>query len=74
MSFNLAPLLIHSIHVPENARSALRTALETSPPTQREHLTSAARILYAESGLDCADARELVGLAGDEAGDDCGCG
>ncbi|MBX3214294.1 MAG: hypothetical protein KF850_19825 [Labilithrix sp.] len=75
MSFTMAPLLVHSVHVPDGARSALRAALATSPENRRELLTSAARVLYAEAGLDCADARELVGLAADDArADDSGCG
>lgn len=66
MSFTMAPILIHSDHVPPGARSELRAALEGSAEERQEHLTSAARILYAESGLDCADARELVGLSTDD--------
>jgi hypothetical protein len=74
MSFTMAPILIHSEHVPAGARSELRAALESSPEERHEHLTSAARILYAESGLDCSDARELVGLSTDAREDDgCGC-
>jgi hypothetical protein len=73
MSFTMAPLLIHSSAVPDGARSALRAALETSEESRDEHLVSAARILYAEAGIDCADARELVGLGDGRAYDDCGC-
>jgi hypothetical protein len=66
MSFTLAPLLIHSEHVPEEAREALR-AVDGSPAEQRaELLESAARILYDQTELDCREVRELVGLpAGD---------
>lgn len=74
MSFSVAPLLLHSQAVPDAARSAIRAAFEGASETRQEHLTSAARILYTEAGLDCADARELVGLAGDAANDDCTCG
>ncbi len=73
MSFTMAAILIHSEHVPAGARSELRAALASSPEKRREHLTSAARILYAESGLDCSDARELVGLAIDREDDGCDC-
>jgi hypothetical protein len=68
MSFSMVSLLVHSAEVPPGAKSALRAASEASPSSRREHLASAARILYAEAGLDCADARELVGLPGDERG------
>jgi hypothetical protein len=58
----MASLLVHDDEVPDSVRSALRAAQE-APGTQRlEHLESAARILYAEVGVDCLDARELVGL------------
>lgn len=77
MSFTLALLLIHSAHVPARARSALRAALDSTDAERHEHLASAARILYAEAGLDCADARELVGLPYEGEGEgkeDCSCG
>jgi len=69
MSFSMVPLLVHSAEVPSSAKSALRAASEAAPSSKRAHLASAARILYAEAGLDCADARELVGLPVD----DCAC-
>jgi hypothetical protein len=74
MSFSVAPLLLHNPAVPEEARSEIRLALEADSDERRERLTSAARILYAETGLDCADAKELVGLGGDPAMNDCTCG
>lgn len=74
MSFSVAPLLIHSTSVPDAARSAIRAAYEAPSDTRDEHLASAARILYAEAGLDCEDARELVGLVDGAADDGCGCG
>jgi hypothetical protein len=68
MAFSLAPLLIHSESVPLKARQALLAA-STAPSEQRKSaLASAARVLYAESALDCEDALEIVGLQGD-----CGC-
>jgi hypothetical protein len=64
MSFSLAPLLLHDDHVPAGARDALRAAHD-APPAERTHLLeSAARILFVETDVDCGDARELVGLAG----------
>ncbi len=74
MSFSVAPLLIHSAAVPEEARSEIRAAFEAESDERHERLASAARILYEEAGLDCADARELVGLPGEAANDDCACG
>ena len=68
MAFSLAPLLIHSESVPVKAREALR-AVSAAPAEQRKSaLRSAARVLYAETSIDCGDAMELVGL---QAG--CGC-
>jgi hypothetical protein len=62
MAFNLLPLLIHSDMVPQESRDALRAA-STAPSDRRdEQLESAARMLYRETGLDCVDVRELVGL------------
>ena len=67
MAFSLAPLLIHSEAVPMKAREALR-AVSSAPSEQRgTALRSAAKLLYAETSLDCGDAMELVGLQ------NCGC-
>ncbi|HTA94353.1 MAG TPA: hypothetical protein VK745_32455 [Polyangiaceae bacterium] len=68
MAFSLAPLLIHSESVPLKAREALRAA--SVAPLEHRHsaLASAARVLYAETALDCSDALEIVGLQGN-----CGC-
>lgn len=71
MSFSMASLLIHSQDVPAAARRSLVAASVTAPEERDQHLASAARILYAEVGLDCADARELVGLPD---ADECACG
>jgi len=68
MAFSLAPLLIHSESVPVKAREALR-AISAAPLEHRKSaLRSAARVLYAETSIDCGDALELVGLQGG-----CGC-
>ena len=56
MSFSVAPLLLHSDHVPLTARHA---PVEDRTP----YLESAARILHSELDLNCVDARELVGLS-----------
>jgi hypothetical protein len=62
MSFSVTPLLLDSEFVPPRARSALRTAYEVPPHERLPHLEAAARVLHRELGLDCTDARELVGL------------
>ncbi len=62
MSLSLLPLLIHSDDVPASARDALRAASAMPAHQRRPHLEAAARALHHEFALDCADARELVGL------------
>lgn len=62
MSLSLVSLLIHEQDVPAAARAALREA-SIAPARQRHALLeAAARALYREADLDCADARQLVGL------------
>jgi hypothetical protein len=46
----------------------MRAAYSAAPPAREEMLASAARILYGETGLECRDARELVGLPVDDDG------
>jgi hypothetical protein len=65
MSFSVAPLLLHTDHVPATARRALRAAYDAPLDQRTPHLESAARILHRELDLDCSDARELVGLSED---------
>lgn len=65
----IAELLIHSDDVPPAARVALASAYQGPETTRFDNLVEAARILHRDTGLDCDDARELVGL---EAGD-CSC-
>ena len=62
MSFSMAHLLIHSEHVPAEARDALKAAHSAPPARRRPMLESAARILYRGTDLECHDARELVDL------------
>ena len=64
-------LLLHSDDVPPAARAALASALEGPVEQRRENLIEAAVILHREVGLDCSDARELVGLG--DGYDDCHC-
>jgi hypothetical protein len=62
MSISMAPLLIYSEQVPAEAREAIRAAYEAPPENRSARLESAARILHRETGLECGDVRELVGL------------
>ena len=62
MTFSLSPLLLHSEPVPATARRALLAARQAPSHQQAGYLEAAARILHRELDLDCADARELVGL------------
>jgi hypothetical protein len=64
MSLSLVPLLIHDEDVPAAARAELRAAERGPARDRRVHLEAAARALAREAQLDCAEARELVGLAG----------
>lgn len=62
MGFSLALLLIHNEAVPAEAREALRAA-SYGPVEQREAaLVSAAKVIYRETDLDCAEVLDLVGL------------
>jgi len=68
--FTMASLLRHSENVPAAARDALVAAHDGVAPEQRlELLESAARILHFEAGVECSDARELVGLEDGDCGE-----
>lgn len=58
----MLPLLVHSSAVSESARSALLAAQSSSPETRLAALKSAARVLHGETGLECRDVLEIVGL------------
>ena len=60
----MASLLMHSEQVPAKVRDAIRAAYETPAEQRGAGLESAARILHRETGLECSDVRELVGLPG----------
>jgi len=62
MSFSMAPLLLHSPDIPARVRDALRAASASTPERRGPHLVTAARLIYEELAVECADARELVGL------------
>jgi hypothetical protein len=59
----MVPLLVYSNAVPEGARNALLAAQASSPETRAAALKSAARVLHTETGLECRDVLEIVGLA-----------
>ncbi|HXN32700.1 MAG TPA: hypothetical protein VN894_12595 [Polyangiaceae bacterium] len=65
MGLSMAPLLMHSEHVPTEAREAIRAAYEAPPPYRSASLKAAARVLHDTTGLECSDVRELVGLPDD---------
>jgi hypothetical protein len=65
MSFSLASLLMVEEDVPATVRHALEAASRAPASERRPHLEAAAHALYRDANLDCADAKELVGLAAD---------
>ncbi len=62
MSLSLIPLLMVHEAVPESARRALREVSRADEPLRLQRRIDAARTLVAETGLSCADAKELVAL------------
>jgi hypothetical protein len=58
----ISSLLLHLEDVPQAARQALASAFEAPAEQRFDNLIEAAVILHREVGLDCQDARELVGL------------
>ena len=60
--FSILPLLVHSHAVPAGAKSALLAAQASGPETRAQALASAARVLHQETGLECSDVLEIVGL------------
>lgn len=58
----MAPLLMHSEAVPAEAREALKAAWFGPAEHRAAQLESAAQLLYRHAGLDCSEARDLLGL------------
>ena len=58
----MLPLLVHSNAVSAGARSALLAAQSSSPEERIAALKSAARVLHSETGLECSDVLEIIGL------------
>ncbi len=59
---SILPLLVHSSSVPEPARQALRLAQISAPAERVMALKAAAHVLHSETGLECSDILEIVGL------------
>jgi hypothetical protein len=62
MAFNVSSLLMHSNDVPPQAKAALLAAVRLPEDSRGPELERAARSLFYDLNLSCADARELVGL------------
>ena len=60
--FSMLPLLVHSSAVSAGARSALLAAQSSSPETRAAAMKSAARVLHTETGLECRDVLDIMGL------------
>jgi hypothetical protein len=60
--FSILPLLVHSDAVPAVAKSALLAAQSSTPETRAKALASAARVLHQETGLECRDVLDIMGL------------
>jgi hypothetical protein len=62
MKFSMAPLLMHDPDVPRLVREALRAAHVADPSDRIARLERVAKMLREAVDLECAEARELVGL------------
>jgi hypothetical protein len=60
--FSMLPLLVHSSAVSSGARSALLAAQASAPEARIQALKSAARVLHTETGLECRDVLDIMGL------------
>jgi hypothetical protein len=60
--FSLLPLLVHSSAVSASARRALLVAQSSTPEARVAALKSAARVLHQETGLECREVLDIVGL------------
>ena len=64
MSFSIAPMLIHSSDISPRVRAAIADAYSAAPDQRTTQLEAAARLLHRDTGLECEDVRELIGLPG----------
>jgi hypothetical protein len=63
VGFSMIPLLMHSDSISQEARQAVRAVTTAASPEQRTEMRKeAARLLYRETGLECAEVLDLVGL------------
>lgn len=60
--FSMLPLLVHSSAVSAGAKSALLAAQASPPEARLQALKSAAKVLHSETGLECRDVLEIIGL------------
>jgi hypothetical protein len=60
--FSILPLLVHSHAVSASAKSAIQAAQSSAPEMRAQALASAARVLHQETGLECSDILDIVGL------------
>ena len=58
----MLPLLVHSSALSPGARRSLLAALSSTPEARPLALKSAARVLHQETGLECRDVLDIVGL------------
>jgi len=60
--FSMLPLLVHSSALSVGARRALLAAQSGAPEARALALRSAARVLHQETGLECREVLDIVGL------------
>ena len=60
--FSILPLLVHSHAVSPSAKSAIMAAQSSAPEMRAQALASAARVLHQETGLECSDILDIIGL------------
>ena len=60
--FSMLPLLVHSSAVSASARRALLAAQSSTPEARVAALKSAAHVLHQETGLECREVLDIVGL------------
>jgi hypothetical protein len=60
--FSILPLLVHSHAVSASAKSAIIAVQRSAPEMRAQALASAARVLHQETGLECSDVLDIVGL------------
>lgn len=64
MSLSMVPLLAHSDSIPPQSREAFARAMKASPTERPQLLEIAAKTLWRQTELPCADIRDLIGDTG----------